>query len=130
MKLRLLKTAVLAGMLMLSAVVSTLLWARSDTPRVNNGPVLTDNEAKSLIATAKTPKEHRTLALYFNQQADRFEAEAGEHEGMIEAYRKTTDSVQTIEHCELAAKLDREMAKSLREMAAAHQEMAGKATKK
>jgi len=130
MKLRLLKTAVLAGMLMLSAVVSTPLWARSDTPRANNGPVLTDNEATSLLATAKTPKEHRTLALYFNQQADRFEAEADEHERMIEAYRKTTGSVETIEHCELAAKLDREMAKSLREMAAAHQEMPGKATKK
>ena len=49
---------------------------------------------------------------------------------MIEVYRKASLGVGTIEHCELLARLNREMARALRAMAAAHEEMAKQAGKK
>lgn len=121
----------------LFAAISVPLWA-NDRPLMKTGPVLTDNESKAQIVTAKTPKVRRTLALYSNEEASQFEVEAREHEGMIEAYRMalgarastTPGGVATIEHCELLAKSDREMARALRQMAAAHEAMARKASKK
>ena len=105
---------------------------------MKNGPIMTAKEAKALIATAKTPKEHLKLARYFNQEAAEFEADAKDHDEMIEAYRKaptpwsskTPRGVRTIEHCQYLAKSDREMATALREMASAHEEMAKEASEK
>jgi hypothetical protein len=123
-------------MLALFAAAPLPSWA-SDKPPMKNGPILTAKEAKALIATAKTAKEHLKLAKYFSQQADRYEAEARDHDEMTEAYRKrpttraekTPGGVGTIEHCEFLAKSDREMAKALREMATAHEDMAKETAK-
>jgi hypothetical protein len=82
---------------------------------MKNGPILTAKEAKALIATAKTAKEHLKLSKYFSQQAEESHAAPG--------------GVGTIEHCEFLAKSDRDMARALREMAAAHEEMAKEADK-
>lgn len=136
MKSRSIKLAVLSGMLALFVAAALPSWA-SDKPPMKNGPTLTAKEAKALIETAKTPKEHLKLAQYFSQQADQFEADAKDHDEMIEAYRKNSapraikapGGVGTIQHCEFLAKSDREMAKALREMAAAHEEMAKEAAK-
>ncbi len=137
MKSRLTKMAVLSGMLALFAAAALPSWA-SDSQQMKYVPTMTAKEAKALIATAKTAKEHLKLTQYFNQQADRYEAEARDHDEMIEAYRKnpttraekTPGGVGTIEHCEFFAKSNREMAKALREMAAAHEEMAREASGK
>ena len=136
MKSRSIGMAVLSAMLVLFVAASRPSWA-SDPHQMKNGPTLTAKEAKALIVTARTAKEHLKLARYFNQQADRYEAEARDHDEMIEAYRKrpttraekTPGGVGTIEHCEFFAKSNREMAKALREMVAAHEEMAKEAAK-
>lgn len=90
---------------------------------------LTSKEAKTLVLTAKTPADHMRLAGYFKAEADRFEAEAKEHEEMAEAYRnnplpKNLQGPGTISHCEILVKSGREMAKAARELAAAHEQMA------
>ena len=54
-----------------------LLSSAGDSHQVKNGPILTAKEAKTLITTAKTAKEHLKLTQYLHQQADRYEAEAG-----------------------------------------------------
>jgi hypothetical protein len=136
MKSKSIKLAVLSGILALFVAAALPSWA-GDDHQMKNGPTLTAKEAKALIATAKTSKEHLKLAQYFSQQADRSEAEAKDHDDMIEAYRKNSapqavkapGGVGTIGHCEFLAKSDREMAKALREMAAAHEEMAKEAAK-
>jgi hypothetical protein len=136
MKSRSIKTAILALMLTLLAATALPSWA-SDRPPMKNGPILTANEAKALIATAKTAREHLKLSKYFSQQAEEFEADAKDHDEMTEAYRKSQTlganaapgGVGTIEHCEFLAKSDRDMAKALRDMAAAHKEMAKEAGK-
>ena len=68
MKSRLIRMAVLSAALALFVAAPLPSWAGDKVP-MKNGPIMTAKEAKALIATAKTPKEHRKLALYFNQQA-------------------------------------------------------------
>ena len=136
MRLKTIRTAVLSATVALFVAVSLPSWAADKAP-MKNGPAMTAKEARTLVATAKTPKEHLKLAGYFNQQGDRYEAEARDHDEMIEAYRKnattraekTPGGVGTIEHCEFFAKSNREMAKVSRKMAAAHEEMAKEAAK-
>lgn len=136
MKSRTFRIVALSAALALFIAASLPSWAGDKAP-MKNGPTMTAKEAKALIATAKTAKEHLKLAQYFNQQGDRYEAEARDHDEMIQAYRKnptsraekTPGGVGTIEHCQFFAKSNREMVKALREMAAAHEEMAKEAAK-
>lgn len=95
---------------------------------------LTNKEIKTLIATAKTPEDHMRLARHFTAEADRLEAESKEHQELAEAYSKSSMSQamamknpmgpRTAAHCEYLAKSLGEAAKSARELAAAHQQMA------
>ena len=62
--------------------------ARDRKLPMRDGPVMTAREAKTLVATAKTPKDHLKIARYFNQEAEQFESEARDHEELTAAYRK------------------------------------------
>lgn len=98
--------------------------------------VTTNKQVKVLIASAKTPQDHLKLAAYFNQEADRLEANAKGHTELADVYRqnpRTTDGgkqsgtgsiFRTAEHCDSAAKALREAAKDLRDLAAEHEQMA------
>ena len=131
MKTKSVRISIMSAILTLFAAASLPSWA-SDRPIMKDGPVMTAKEAKALAITANTAQDHLKLARYFNQEAGRFEAEAIEHDEMIEAYRKNPapwasknpGSVRTIEHCQFLAKSNREMAKAFREMAANHEAMA------
>jgi hypothetical protein len=100
---------------------------------------LTAKQAKALVATAKTPEDHMKLATYFNSEADRLEAEATGHDELSQAYRRSPGAtvggkysrwaLQSAGHCDAAAKSLREAAKSSRELAAEHEQMAKDATK-
>lgn len=98
--------------------------------------ITTKKQVKALIASAKTPEDHKRLAAYFNQEADRLEADAKGHAELADVYRQHPHSTgggkqsgtgsifQTAEHCDSAAKSLREAAKDLRELAAEHEQMA------
>jgi hypothetical protein len=95
---------------------------------------ITNKRVKALVASAKTPEDHMRLAAYFNQEADRMEADAKGHEELAGVYRQSSNTFvpkgggpgvfRTAEHCDSAAKSLREAAKSLRELAAEHEQMA------
>ena len=95
-------------------------------------PSLSKKEAKALVATAKTPGDHMKLARYFNEEADRLEAEAKDHEELAQEYRnhpsamamKTPMSPNSAEHCVYFAKAARDAAKAARELANSHEQMA------
>jgi hypothetical protein len=90
----------------------------------------------TLVATAKTPADHRRIAAYFDQEANRMEDEARDHEYLAGVYRKSPSTsgggkqsgagsmFRTAEHCESVAKSLRKAAQSLRELAAEHEQMA------
>ena len=138
MKSRSIRMTLLLAMVLLFAGISIPLWGKGGTPHTNNRPILGAREANALIVTVVTPKELRTLALYLNQDAEQFEAEARAYEGTIEAYRKTPTAavsgnaggVGTIEDCELFANSYREMAGAYRVMAGTYEEMASQESKK
>ena len=101
----------------------------------------TRQQVKVLIAKAETPADHHKIAAYFMREADRFEEDAKDHEYLATVYRKNpstsvggkqsgTGSIfRTTEHCEAVAKSLRDAAKSLRELAAEHEQMAKEAAK-
>ena len=124
---------------------SSLFIVAQDQPR--NGDKLAQNEAKTLVqsttankqvkalvANAKTPDDHLKLAASFNQEANRMEADAKEHEEPAEVYRRNPNTFypngggpgisRTAEQCDSAAKSLPEAAKNLRELAAEHEQMA------
>lgn len=96
---------------------------------------LTKKEVKALVANAKTPEDHMKLAKHFQQQADRLEAEAKEHDELAQEYRKNPSAMamkmpmsgRSAEHCEYFARSAREAAKAARELAASHEQMAKEA---
>ena len=114
--------AVLPATLALFIAASLPSWASDE-----HLPTMTPQQATALVSAAKTPKDHQKLAKYFNQQADASEAEAKDHEAMIEAYRKGPGGDRMIEHCESLVKSNLALAQAFREMAAGHEEMAKKA---
>jgi len=114
--------AVLPATLALFIAASLLSWASDE-----HLPEMTPRQATALVSVAKTAKDHQKLAKYFNQQADASEAEAKDHEAMIEAYRKSPGGDRMIAHCESLVKSNLELAKAFREMAAGHEGMAKEA---
>jgi hypothetical protein len=98
---------------------------------------LSKDEVKELSASAATPADHLKLAAYFNTKADRFEAEAIEHEGLANAHRIKTDALaekhtmsgNTAAHCDYFAKVARQKAKADRDLATQHELMAKGAEK-
>ena len=134
MKLRSIRMAALSAMLVLFVGASLPSRAADSHPPMKNGPIMTAKEARELIATAKTAKDHLKLARYFNEEAVQYEVEAKTHEEMEAAYRanplpKNLGGSGPIYHCELLIKSNREMASAAREMAAAHEGMANEVAK-
>jgi hypothetical protein len=92
----------------------------------------TTKDLKQAIATAKTAADHKNIALYYTNDAERLEAPAKEHVELAELYRKSPNlheqkhpmSADTAAHCEWLAARYREMAQKDRDLAKLHEEMA------
>ena len=96
----------------------------------------TNKHIRALVASAKTAEDHLELAAYFNQEADRLDADAKRHQDLAEVYRENPGTTgggkqsgrvsifRTAEHCDSARNALGEAAKNLRELAAEHEQMA------
>lgn len=123
-KPRLAAITVIPLLVLLLAAVS---GAQSATPKH-----LSKKEVAQLIETAKSPADHMQLARYFSSEAAKFEAEADEHADMAKRYQRNPSplatkfpgSMQTFNHCDALSKSLREAARSARELAASHEQMA------
>jgi hypothetical protein len=104
-------------------------------------PVLSKKELKVLLRTAKEPPEHRKIAEYYRQEAQRLAASAKEHSELAEVYVKNppfpaleakhgTSFGQGVSHCRRWAELDAEQAKEAEALAALHEDMAKDAGQK
>ena len=80
------------------------------------------------IAAAKTPADHEAIAVAYDQEADKLEAKAKEHEAMAEAYSKRgptkSRSSSMHAHCAKLAKQYSEAAAENRSLAKEHRSMA------
>jgi hypothetical protein len=112
--------------LALSAGVATAAQARKSTD------LLTSNQVKELVATAKTTGDHLKLSKHFTALAAKYEDQANEHAAEGQAYRKNPTFMEsknpsgpgTAAHCDRFAELTRQAAKEARELASAHEHMA------
>jgi|SRR5579859_5145697 hypothetical protein len=102
---------------------------------------LSKKEVKALIATAKTPAEHRRIASYYREQTVRLTANAKEHVAMAEEYAKnpTFAAMETKQqasfgqgasHCRRWADLYNQQAKEAEALAVLHEDMAKSAEQK
>ena len=86
---------------------------------------------KDLVATGRTPEDHRQLARYYRAVAAAKEAEAEEYYALTEQYRtsypmslKDPLSGKTAEYCGYLADSIYEAGKAARDLAAEHERMA------
>ena len=126
--------ALLVLTLSLSSFVPVSLAAANKT-------TLTKKELKVLLRTAKEPPEHRKIAEYYRQEAQKLTASSKEHLELAEIYAKKppfpameakhgTSFGQGASHCRLWAQLDAEQAKEVESLAALHEYMAKAADQK
>ena len=112
--------------------VTAVLQSATPAPVVKASDLLSSQQVKDLIATAKTPADHVKLQKHFLALAAKYEADAKEHAAEAQAYRKNPSFMEsknpvgpgTAAHCDRFAELDREAAKEARDLAAAHEHMA------
>ena len=130
-----LNTAVLAISLALLFLAPAYSEAAGKTPN------LSKKELEVLLRTAKEPVEHRKIAEYYRQEAQRLTASSKEHSELAEIYSKNPpfpameakhgDAFgQGASHCRKFAELQAEAAREAEALAAMHEEMAKAAEQK
>ena len=95
-------------------------------------PIPTKNEVKVLLKTAKEPADHRRIAEYYREEAQKLAARAKYHEEMGELYKdqplpyegKHPYGSVGVSHCKYWADLDNKQAKEAEGLAALHEDMA------
>lgn len=99
---------------------------------------ISKNELKVLLKTAKEPADHRKIAEYYRQEAQRLAAEARDHQGMAEIYKKRPLPFEGkhpygsvgLSHCRYWADLETKEAHEAEALATLHDEMAKEAEQK
>ncbi len=97
---------------------------------------LSNRQLNTLIATAKTPAEHRRIAQYYQAKAQDYLAQAREHEQMVAAYKANSslstnkNRASTISHCEYFSQTFKELAVKSQELGQLHEQMAKEAEQK
>jgi hypothetical protein len=81
---------------------------------------LSAQQLKEMIAKAKTPADHETLAAYYREEASRLKQDAELHRDDAGIYGKGQGAV----HCRNLAKLDEQAAKEADSLAIMHEHMA------
>lgn len=116
----------------LLAILSIIALALSSFVPVvtaaKNKPVLSQKELKVLLKTAKEPAEHRKIAEYYRQEAQRLTAESEDHAEMGEIYKTRPLTFEAkhpygtvgLSHCRYWAELDAKQAKEKEALAALH----------
>ncbi len=111
-------------MAMLSAGIAALMltggaWAATS-----------DTVTPAQIAAAKTPADHEAIAKAYDDEANKLDAMAKEHEEMAKSYRAMSTGVKGANpaamaaHCSKLVSEYKAAAKENRDLAAAHQQMA------
>lgn len=99
---------------------------------------ITKKELKVLLKTAKTPAEHRTIANYYRQEAQRLTSESQSHAAEAEVYAKHPPFTameskhgyafgKSASHCRFWSKEYLEQAAKATKLAGLHEDMAQKA---
>jgi hypothetical protein len=84
--------------------------------------MMSDAQLRQLVASARTPSEHGTLAEYFNSLVTKYSQDADSHAAMAAAYRSNPrGAVSAADHCDRLVKQGRAAATDARALAGEHQ---------
>ena len=126
------------GFLTIALAMTTAAFGQmqmSPTPQPK-AEKLNSKQILVLISVAKTPAEHRRLAVYYEAKAQNLLAQSKEHAQMAEAYKQNpvTSSSKytrgTVDHCTYIAQSLKDSAAKLHELAQIHEQMARDAEQK
>ena len=126
---------------LLPALMMIILTSASFVPiavAAENKPSLSKNELKVLLKTAKGSAEHRKIAEYYRQEAQRLIARSKYHQEMGAIYEKSPLPYEGkfpygtvgLSHCRVWAELDAKQAKEAEALAGLHEDMAKAAEQK
>jgi hypothetical protein len=111
-----------AGFLLIAA--ATLPTSRACAQQ----EAVTSENLNQMIAKAKTPADHETIASYYGKQAADNEAKAKLHLSVAQTYEKFRKKPPDMaNHCRELAKYFQRIADQYKALAAEHRAMAGKA---
>lgn len=93
--------------------------------------LLTAKQVQELVATADSPADHTRLQKHFLALAAKYDADAAEHAGLAQSYRKPHvgrlmpgSRTKQAEHCDQLTQTLRDAAKGARELASEHGQVA------
>lgn len=124
------------GALGVSAYVTVTAHTQTASAPQPKPEHLSMRQLNTLIATAKTPAEHRRIAQYYQAKAQDYLNQAKEHEEMLAAYKANPtlstekNRASTIGHCEYYVQTFRDLATKTQELAQFHEQMAKDAEQK
>ena len=122
------KRYITTAVLMASALVLGSAFPASAVEPVK----MSAKQVRELVLNAKTPADHLKLAAWYKDEADRMDAEAADHETLVDIYRKhpaVLGSKSNVPisgsamHCTNLATSLRGAAKEYRELASEHEMM-------
>ncbi len=121
------------SILALAFVITATTLAQSTPAQQPKAEHLSKHQLNTLIATAKTPSEHRRIAQYYEAKAQDYLTQQKEHEQMLAAYKANPvlsndkHRASTIGHCEYFVQAFKDMAAKSQELAQLHEQMANDA---
>jgi hypothetical protein len=111
------KTTACQTLLVMTLAFGSIAWGVQMPQAINN-----DRDLRSALKAAKTPEDHERIAIYYQEKADRLDAQATGYENEAQASRNAP-VVKNITAPNAAARYD-SMAKSLRDQAQASRQLA------
>ncbi len=117
------------GVLAIVLALTLPSFGQTSTMHQHMDEKLSKQQLLSLIATAKTPAEHRRVAEYYHAKAQDYLAQANEHEQMVAAYKANPslstekNRASTIGHCEYFVQTFKDLAAKSQELAQLHEQM-------
>ncbi len=118
------------GVLAVVLALSLPSFGQTSTMHQHMAEKLSKQQLLSLIATAKTPADHRRVAEYYHAKVQDYLVQAKEHGEMAEAYKKnpmtsaSKFATGTVDHCEYFDQSFKDMATKMQELADMHEQMA------
>jgi hypothetical protein len=130
------RTLSIFSILSLAFVMSVAAFGQIASAQEPKPEHLGKRQLNTLIATAKTPAEHRRIAQYYKAKAQDYLAQSKEHEAMVAAYKANSslstnkNRASTISHREYFVQTFKDLAAKSQELAQLHDQMANDAEQK
>jgi hypothetical protein len=129
------RTLSILSILSLAFVMTVAAFGQTTSATQTKPEHLGKRQLNTLIATAKSPAEHRRIAQYYQAKAQDYLAQSKEHEQMVAAYKANPSltaksQASTINHCEYFVQTFKDLAAKSQELAQLHDQMAKDAEQK